>query len=111
MWGRGFRKPLADYAAAGARYTERAWPHAAHTRRTTTSTRSSKRMPSSLAIASGSPQVHVPAASLSRQLAGTDTAVAAVSRRDDGVLRPLRLVDSVVNTKGVILATYVPAGV
>ena len=31
--------------------------------------------------------------------------------RDDGVLRPLRLVDSVVNTKGVILATYVPAGV
>ena len=31
--------------------------------------------------------------------------------RDDGVLRPLRLVDSMVNTKGVILATYVPAGV
>jgi dihydrofolate reductase len=31
--------------------------------------------------------------------------------RDDGVLRPLRLVDSTVNSKGVILATYAPAGV
>jgi dihydrofolate reductase len=30
--------------------------------------------------------------------------------RDDGVLRPLRLVDSQVTTTGVIIATYAPAG-
>jgi dihydrofolate reductase len=29
--------------------------------------------------------------------------------RDDGVLRPLRLVDSQVTTTGVIIATYAPA--
>jgi len=29
--------------------------------------------------------------------------------RDDGVLRPLRLVDSEVTTTGAILATYAPA--
>jgi hypothetical protein len=29
--------------------------------------------------------------------------------RDDGALRPLRLVDSQVTTTGAIIATYVPA--
>jgi dihydrofolate reductase len=28
---------------------------------------------------------------------------------DDGVLRPLRLVDSKITTTGVVIATYVPA--
>jgi hypothetical protein len=30
--------------------------------------------------------------------------------RDDGALRPLRLVDSQVTTTGAIIATYAPAG-
>jgi len=30
--------------------------------------------------------------------------------RDDGALRPLRLLDSKVTTTGAILATYAPAG-